>query len=197
MYFPHPSVWDDPYDRPPIHKQAPNIFAQCWCRKAVSDAMWRIYSPHSLGVRIGTTAQLLQDAMRVAQAKEGIKFRLQNIKYVHPGLLPDELAKLELARKARPSFATTIASLFLKRRAFDHEHETRLVIHQDPVAAGKARLGISIEIEAAKLIESIWIDPRAPKEYIDAFKYYLKSKIKFRGTVAQSSLYSATDPAGV
>src|SRR5574343_340232 len=63
LYFSHPSVWDDPFERAIIHPLSKDVFAQCWCRTAISDAMWRIYSPHGLGVRVATTRERLQRAL--------------------------------------------------------------------------------------------------------------------------------------
>jgi hypothetical protein len=196
LYLSHPSVWDDPYDRGPTHKKAVDVFAQCWCRKSVSDAMWRIYSPVSLGVRIGTTFELLNSAMVAAARDEGIKFKIQNVKYVHPSELQPELDRLKAKYSSKPSFETTIAPLFVKRNAFDHEAETRVVIHYPSKTAPIDRKGTSIKVDASKLIRSIWIDPRAPKAHVEAYKFYLEKKLKYKGVVKQSSLYAADDPNG-
>lgn len=55
LYFAHPSTWDDPYEKFIKHPQSHALFAQCWTRASSSDAMWRIYSPNGLGVRISTS----------------------------------------------------------------------------------------------------------------------------------------------
>ncbi len=62
-YFAHPSTWEDPYEVRIHNSLSPLLFAQCWCRRGVSDAMWRIYSPNNLGVRIRTQADRLKPAL--------------------------------------------------------------------------------------------------------------------------------------
>ena len=60
FHFSHPSTWDDPYEKFIKHHLSHALFAQCWSRAYSSDAMWRIYSPHGLGVRISTTEEKLR-----------------------------------------------------------------------------------------------------------------------------------------
>ncbi len=196
MYFSHPSIWDDPYDQGVSHKRSLDIFAQCWCRKAVSDAMWRIYSPNNLGVRIGTTLDRIKTALSSAKEEQRIEFKIQDIKYLHQEELHLQLEKLEKKRKAKPSFSTTIAPLFLKRNAFDHELETRVVVYHPSQNDDPPRKGVAIKVKSRDLVRSIWIDPRAPKEYAEAYANYLKNVLKFEGTVKQSSLYATRDPKG-
>ena len=40
LYFASPESWDDPYEKVLRHKGSTSAFAQCWCTRAVSDAMW-------------------------------------------------------------------------------------------------------------------------------------------------------------
>lgn len=54
LYFSHPSQWEDPYETHVKHSYDHAIFAQCWTTASMSDAMWRIYSPNFLGVRLRT-----------------------------------------------------------------------------------------------------------------------------------------------
>lgn len=192
LYFAHPSTWDDPYDQGIAHKKSPEIFAQCWCRKAVSDAMWRIYSPNNLGVRIGTTVNRLKAELDASK----LRYKIMNIKYKTTQDLRASLVQLEQKRKEKPSFLTTVAPLFLKRIAFDHERETRAVIYKPNDPSGNEQKGVSIKVDANALIRSIWIDPRAPKEYVEAYTHYLKKELKFKGVVKQSTLYAAREHDG-
>lgn len=192
LYFAHPSTWEDPYDRGIQHKKSPEIFAQCWCRKSVSDAMWRIYSPNNLGVRISTTLNRLKAELNAS----GLHYKIMNIKYKTMQDLRESLVQLEQKRKEKPSFSTTVAPLFIKRIAFDHERETRAVIYKPNDLSGNEQKGISIKVDPNSLIRNIWIDPRAPKEYVEAYTHYLKKELKFQGVVKQSSLYAAREQDG-
>jgi Protein of unknown function (DUF2971) len=189
MYFAHPSAWGDPYERVLKHERASAIFAQCWCRKALSDAMWRIYSPHGLGVRIGTTRQRLQAALAAEKQRRKITFKIQNVEYLYQEALDAELQKAKANLTANYTFANAVEPLFFKRKAFDHERETRAVVFDSSCLTSEACKGITIDIEPFNVITSIWIDPRAPQAYVDAYKYYLKKKLKFPGTVEKSKLY--------
>lgn len=54
LYFANPRIWDDHYEqilKPPMDHA---VFAQCWGRVSISDAMWRIHSENGMGVRIFT-----------------------------------------------------------------------------------------------------------------------------------------------
>ena len=69
LFFPRVSTWEDPYELflfkqrfidkkgMPINvfSQSENIFGQCWTTQRDSDALWRIYSPSLMSVRIKTT----------------------------------------------------------------------------------------------------------------------------------------------
>ena len=78
-HFAHPSAWEDPYEIRTTNAMSDRIFALCWCRDGVSDAMWRIYSPDRLGVRIRTRMDRLQTSLSTLRAERGILFRLQRI----------------------------------------------------------------------------------------------------------------------
>lgn len=39
LHFVAPSQWEDPYEKVLVHKRSHAMFAQCWSKKAASDAM--------------------------------------------------------------------------------------------------------------------------------------------------------------
>ena len=194
LYFSHPSTWDDPYELGLLHDRSKNIFAQCWSRKALSDAMWRIYSPHGVGVRIGTTRELLQQALNAAKVTKGIHFKIQNVKYLWKEKLDSKLESIERKLKSKHTDSVALSLLFLKRDEFSHEGETRVVVHDHAATGDAPRKGFIIEADTYQLLTSIWIDPRAPQAYVEAFTQYLKEQLKFLGTVEKSSLYAARNP---
>jgi len=197
LYFAHPSTWDDPYEKVLKHERARAIFAQCWCRKALSDAMWRIYSPYGLGVRIGTTRQRIQRVLTAAKNSHQFSFRIQNVEYLSQVDLQAELKTTRTDLAENYSFNNATEPLFLKRRAFDHEQEVRVVVYDASCLDGDPCKGISIKIDPFQLLRSIWIDPRAPNEVVKAYRYYLKEKLGFPGTVEKSGLYAVPDEISV
>jgi len=192
LYFSHPSTWDDPYERILRHDRSQAIFAQCWCRKAVSDAMWRIYSPHCLGVRIGTTKQRLQQVLEEAKDRKKIgAFKIQNVEYLYEEELQFEMREIRGRLEKSAMFSDVTESLFKKRKAFDHEKECRVVVFDQKWVEGEPAKGQTVDVDPFKVLTNIWLDPRAPEEVLNAYRYYLKDKLGFPGTVARSKLYEA------
>ena len=187
-YFAHPSEWEDPYEVRRTTKLSPYLFSQCWCRTAVSDAMWRIYSNDGLGVRIRVSQAKLQARLEESAESSGFKFLIRKVKYIKQ----TELTALEAAwtqSTKEPSFAEGTTHLFRKRLPFDHEAETRVVILDKRHSTANGPKGYPVHLEPTPLIESIFLDPRAPTELTDALRHYLKNKMLFPGHVAKSSLY--------
>ena len=187
-YFAHPSEWEDPYEVRRTTKLSPHLFSQCWCRTAVSDAMWRIYSSDGLGVRIRVSQAKLRARLEESAESSGFQFLIRQVKYIKQ----TELAALEAtwtqSTKA-PSFTDAATHLFRKRLPFDHEAETRVVILDKRQTEANGSKGYFVKLEPVPLIESVFLDPRAPTEITDALRHYLKAKMLFSGHVAKSSLY--------
>ena len=124
-YFAHPSAWEDPYERRDTSILGGRLRAQCWCRNGVSDAMWRIYSPDKLGVRIRVSASRLKDSLKAAATDQGFRHRVETVKYLN------QLEELAYASppithdpESQQSFKDASDYLFRKRLAFAHEEES-------------------------------------------------------------------------
>jgi len=192
LYFSHPSTWDDPFETIVDHDKAHAMFAQCWCMNGVSDAMWRIYSPNNLGVRIRTTRTKLREAMNSAGAK-GYKKRIKEVEYTTSASLKDRAKEIaaHLQKKFDPSKAADL--FFMKRSAFEHEQEVRALLYCEDAPVDEPKRGWSIKIDGHALIQSILLDPRVPSHFGGAMKLYLRRTIGFKGPVQTSVLY--TKPA--
>lgn len=94
LYFANPSVWDDPYEQMLKHPMDHAIFAQCWGRLSISDAMWRIYSRNGMGVRIATTPTKLRATIKESTKIRGLKYRLKPVQYKSKLTLDREAKKL-------------------------------------------------------------------------------------------------------
>lgn len=189
MHFAHPSSWEDPYETRLLHKQGQFIYGLCWCKLGVSDAMWRIYSPSTLGVRIRTTRERLGAALRDEQDKQpDFRWHLQDVRYVFQDDLESKLGAIAASLGERYRFKDAVAPLFLKRRAFKHEHEVRAAVFAPK--SGASATSFRLKVTARWLIDSVLVDPRAPNAYVEAYRYYLKGKLKFPGTVGKSVLYA-------
>ncbi|KWS20859.1 hypothetical protein AL062_02780 [Pseudomonas syringae pv. syringae] len=191
LYFAHPQVWDDPYEVSIEHQSSHALFAQCWCRLGVSDAMWRIYSPNQMGVRISTSTKKLNQALRDATISTGYHLETGPVEYLTQHALDLKIRMIAGDLRAKFELSKAAKALLMKREAFTHESEWRAVIYCPDINPVKIHKGISLAVNPHKLIDSILLDPRAPQELIDAFTYYFKEKIKFKGRVSRSVLYKS------
>ncbi|MBA2672987.1 MAG: DUF2971 domain-containing protein [Ramlibacter sp.] len=192
LHFAHPSTWDDPYEKFIKHPRSHALFAQCWTRAYSSDAMWRIYSPHGLGVRISTTEEKLNAAGRAFATKQKFKWRSKDVDYYK---LADFKTKTqELANDLKAGFTIKRAAdaLYMKRDAFEHEVEWRATLYCPDAREQKA--GLALPVDPHDLIRNILLDPRAPQELVDAFIHYFKDKLGFKGQVKRSALYASPKP---
>jgi hypothetical protein len=189
LYFSHPQVWDDPYEARVEHQSSHALFAQCWCQLGVSDAMWRIYSPNHMGVRISTSTRTLSEAVRATTRPLGYGWEAGPVKYLNQHNLNQKICEITDSLQKKFDLATAVKILYLKREAFMHESEWRATIYCPDVDRATIQKGISVTVNPHKIIDNILLDPRAPQELIDAFTYYFKEKLKFKGRVSRSALY--------
>ena len=125
LTFVLPETWDDPKESAPFQQLIVNTddiyskillltvynktYGQCWTRTSESDAMWRIYSYNNRAIRIKTTEDKLK-------------------------LLPDvQMIRVEYSDQINLSGLSIVdaflKSLAIKRCAFSHENEVRLIKH--------------------------------------------------------------------
>jgi len=188
MFFARPSAWDDPHETVLDHENAQSVFGQCWCMKSTSDAMWRIYSQDTLGVRLGTTRARLKAVLRQASASKMIGFKTREVSYERPKDFRRKVAEAQQRFRDDPTLSNAAETLFLKREAFSHEEEYRVVInHREPVAS-EAK-GVLVPVDPARLIRSILFDSRAKPAFAEAFTHYVVGELGFEGDIGQSVLY--------
>jgi hypothetical protein len=188
LYFSNPSQWDDPYETRLNHPAFQTVAAQCWCKHSVSDAMWRIYSPHQLGVRIKTTKDVLLEQLGGSlEDSNRYSWRMDEVVYDPQRIIDDKLKALAESLQDRNDYAKVLDSLFWKRRAFVHEAEVRAVVF-DKIAK-QPITHVHVPIDPDRLIKSVLFDPRASKEMVDVYTHYLKNKLGYQGRISQSALY--------
>lgn len=195
LYFAHPSGWKDPYEVRLQHAKSHAVFAQCWCQSGISEAMWRIYSPHGLGVRIATTKEKLQSVSKAWAESKGFHWQGREVEYEEHSSFNVRLQGIRNALAAEFRTDRAAEALFLKREAFSHEDEWRgVIVCNDRAPKGEPRKGIAVPINPHDLIDNILLDPGAPRELTDALGHYFKSKLGYGGTVKPSVLYKVPKP---
>jgi hypothetical protein len=154
------------------------MYGQCWSLHEESDAMWRIYSPHNEGVVIQTSVK---------------KFHLLNeIKFaaLGPVIYYDDLKRALDEIGSRRSYER-FTEAFLKRRAFEHENEVRLVTEDDPYCLISPPNGASwfnVGLDPRQFIEGITVDPRADDRYVEVLQKYCE-RVGIMAKPIKSTLY--------
>ncbi len=146
----------------------------------------RIYSHDKKSVRIRTTVRKLAESLGATLGD------LKNIQCY--------IGKVEyLPNKRLMNFANTVFSgipqprgfaktLLVKRPAFSHEKEIRL-IYRDAYKKRDSKL-FSYSIEPHDLFDQIMIDPRLTKDEACAVKSKIIASTKFTGSIKRSLLYA-------
>jgi len=199
-----PSKWDDPFenfflnsrcvddngDEISLRSLAIDWYGQCWTYNDDTDAMWRIYSHSKNGIKVRTTARkLFQTFYDDTDLNASLKFFIGQVSY-HPKaefetfISNSSFLDMTLGGDGTGMFASLLC---VKREAFSHEKEIRLLFHDiDPKrgAGGVARFAFDVNTVCDEVI----LDPRLSDE--DAAT--LKTEIQTAGcslTISQSDLY--------
>jgi len=198
--LPRPSKWDDPFEnfilKSPVQISSgeigrfgfhDHVYGQCWTLHKASDATWRIYSPDKNAVRIRSTIGTLAASLSATLGE-----------WAHTQVFigkVDYLFEPELRQFAATVFedglsAEAIArSLLVKRRAFKHEREIRL-IYCERETVNHADDLYRYPVDPNTLVTQIMVDPRLPKAEADRLKGEIRNRTGFGGDIKRSLLYA-------
>jgi hypothetical protein len=193
LFFARPQTWPDPYEIQLRHRGSNQLFASCWCQTAISDAMWRTCSPPTGdAVRIGVKKDALTAAVKAWADEAGFGCRSRLVDYDSAENVRTRTR--ELARKLRFKFdlLTATDALFLKREAFRHENEWRILIFGEGVPPGDP--GTFIPIDPPTVIASVLLDPRAPTDLVEQRSQFFKKALGYRKSVRASVLDRPPEP---
>ena len=169
-----PKIWEDPFENVFLNAEVrtangekgrfgfhDDVYGQCWTSHAASDAMWRIYSEKKDAIRVRTTVGQLLDSLCAA-----------NGDWAHTTCFIGKV--VYMSDKNLSAFAGTIfrdgitphavaRSLLVKRNAYKHENEVRLIFIEpgnNKHLNGLYRHGI----DPSALFDQAMADPRLPYE---------------------------------
>lgn len=196
----HPSVWDDPYEnfilRSKVRDKSgqvktysyhENMYGQCWTLNANSDAMWRIYSPDSRGIRIRTTVKKLLHSLYHGGVNRPDMFcGVGKVSYLRDQAL-SQFAN-SIYKNGSLEKVSLFRSLLVKRTAFRHEKEVRLLYFDDQRQTDGQFL--RYKLNAHNLIDQIMIDPRVSNAEFRKLKEEIQCRTEFKGRILRSLLYS-------
>lgn len=164
------------------------LYGQCWTTSKASDAMWRIYSPDKRSVRVRTTIDKLLTSISIANVDTAMTEQcIGKVKYQSESKITYQ-AKQAFSSNGQMTFGNLFRSLLVKRKAFSHEKEIRL-IHLDWGYELPSEDIYKYEIEPHELITQVMIDPRIGYEEFKNIKSDIKAKTRYQGDIKRSLLY--------
>ena len=188
-------------------------FGQSWTEADETDAMWRIYSdvlkcrksgnPNgclllndsienslaNVSVRVKTTARKLFDI--IYTNGQCMATYIGRVRYLKQAEINKWLKGLHLQPSNLQRYMAE--SLFIKRDAFEHEHEIRIIMSYGQEDARVDKSMIAFPINSDDFIEEILIDPRLIRtEFVDKVKKKLKKDGADETKIKVSNLYDFT-----
>lgn len=184
-YLVKPSKWGDPFEdllgRVSSESAA---FAQCWTLKTHSDAMWRIYSKDEHAVRIRSTIRKLLTSVLTKFPKRAFVGRVRYL----PTKDLQEFVLTNLQNHRKKNLKRKAETYLIKRPAFKHEKEVRLVVFPKEVSPRKQCIRYSIESNT--LIDQIMLDPRLQPTMAIKLKERIRKENEYNGKILHSLLYA-------
>jgi hypothetical protein len=194
-------LWDDPWENYITHVKfrigrattqfnfRRTVYGSCWTRKSVSDALWRIYSPDKLAIRIASTPRLLGTALKAGiGTRSKASWFVGRVQYLAQGDIAKQAGDIAYDIASDRSGKGAARSVLFKRRSFAHEDEVRVLAIDH--GSSRVRGGIlRVKVDPQAIIRSVMLDSRTPKEVADMYSTYLKNELGFRGRIARSTLY--------
>jgi hypothetical protein len=197
-----PKRWNDPFENFILHcrVQLPDgayatfgfqdhFFAQCWTLQTASDAMWRIYSPKSNAVRIRITIKKLAESLARCCGPSAVdEVFIGRVQYLPQKKLEEFAKGILRSNSGLLSMRLFAKTLLVKRPAFRHEQEVRLIFtpHDQSKTAGDL---FSYPINPNELLDQIMIDPRMDENAANNARVQIRSQTGFSGTIKRSLLY--------
>ncbi|MFS8053476.1 hypothetical protein QD357_11615 [Rhizobium sp. BR 317] len=168
-----------------------DFVGQCWTSKSLSEAMWGIYAndPTKRFLRIRSTPRKLLASL-VAAHPEMPQYTcfIGKVKYETESGLRDFLNNNGLLQISSDVFAR---SLLLKRRAFKHESEIRLLFFGD---AKHYSSGLySYTFDPHIVITQIMADPNRDRKNWQTDKQNIRKATGFSGEVKRSKIYDSPE----
>ncbi len=213
----NPTKWADPFENffleatevmdhqtgPPIPLKnlAADWYGQCWSIRADSDAMWRIYSADpnkvgadrcKVGVQVKTTVRKLFDNLKGASSTAPcLQFFIGSVAYKTEVEITAMMKTLTFLDVSIGGQGDKFADLLcIKREAFKHEEEVRLLFQDIDPRRGVDKC-FKYKLDANTVFEEVMLDPRLKDAAaIKGVEAELQS-VKCTLPIQQSTLYRA------
>lgn len=200
-----PELWEDTFENFVLKSQLQTdtgevikynvherMYGQCWTLENTSDAMWRIYSPDKNSVRLRTTIGDLLNSLLIGTAdRVNCLQSIGKVEYLSEKKLIKR-AKFTFGKQGEVTFGNLFKSLLLKRKAFYHENEVRLMFLDWNVISGSEKV-FKYSFDPHKLITQIMIDPRITYQEFKGIKEKILHDTGYKGKIKRSLLYRLPD----
>jgi len=165
-----------------------DFVGQCWTSNSLSEAMWGIYAndPNTRYLRIRSTPRKLLDALIAAHPKmpQDTCF-VGKVEYKRE----KELKELVQNGGALTLNAVSLANaLLLKRNAFRHESEVRLLYFGDANSFDDGGF-YRYDVDPHRMITQIMADPNRCRKNWQDEKTAIQQKTGFAGEIKRSKIY--------
>jgi hypothetical protein len=196
-----PKLWDDPFENFILSSHfirngervtighRDHFYGQCGTFQRASDAMWRIYSPDSRAIRIRSTIRRLAESLSTWRGhRAGQEAFIGRVRYLKSQDLLAFGRSLLQGHEGPLTDRNLARTLLVKRPAFKHEREARLLFTPQDFHRFKSDL-LRYPVKPNSLIDQVMLDPRMGK----AEAAILKQKIRaagFAGEIKRSLLYA-------
>lgn len=238
-----PEKWQDPYEKA-LKKHTDNrcasdrafhTYGLCWSTESRSDALWQIYSPNTLGIKITTTVGKLADCFASTPLGDTLLDRAfigavtylperTNIKGPYkwpPGSLSlhasdfnspistfaNAIAEITSLDPAQLSNQRVLArSFFIKRRAFQHESEIRILAFPElnnlaawQENASDEKNTFKVHMPIHNWITQVEFDPRMKDDVFEAVKSFVAPRLPhlIDTQIKKSTLYTIPKSKGL
>jgi hypothetical protein len=216
-----PKKWDDPYENFLLNAQGKTcdgidvsfeemrerFYGSCWTTEKESDAMWRIYAPDKNGVKVKTSVEKLFNQFWSENADKcpGLSCFIGKVTYFPEteieSILGGEEVSEEFFNNPTKSYFNQVKTLLIKREAFSHEKEVRLIFRNSNPRKEKYgeheflwNMALDVyqfKIDPFELFDEIVFDPRMNQCCYKCFLNKLVTLGFDKNKISQSSLYKA------
>ncbi|WP_299475772.1 DUF2971 domain-containing protein [uncultured Roseibium sp.] len=195
-----PKKWDDTFENLALNSPAEiqgeyvqfgfkdDVYAQCWTLQNFSDAMWRIYSRDTDGIRIRTTVgKLLDNLAKTEPQFSRVSCFIGKVQYKRDNDLKD-FADTHFADGLGTDGRKIAETLLIKRNAFRHEQEVRL-IYLCPNSTKDYEDLHFYDFDPHQVLDQIMLHPMLKSPERKQLKNKIRTELGWTGELKHSLLY--------
>lgn len=154
------------------------IYFLCLSTDKETDQIWKVYTPHKLGVRIKFKITCLEKCF-------GNNFVLGSVEYWTIDKIQKEVID-KYVKINSPSEEDLLKLYFYKMKGFKTDNEIRLATIDKSINADIKY----VDFDCNSLIENIMFDPRMEKNTFEKIRDYIIKLYAFPGKIVHSTLYN-------